>query len=73
LKKLFKTYVSEILFCSSHRIEQNGENEIDNGNHMTEINHFKKIIFFSCDLVVTGQLRWIARMSRELIDVDSFI
>jgi hypothetical protein len=40
---------------------------------MTEINHFIFFIFFSGDVVMTGQLRWIARMSRELIDVDSFI
>jgi hypothetical protein len=37
---------------------------------MTEINNF---IFFSGDVVMTGQLRWIARMLRELVVVDSFI
>jgi hypothetical protein len=24
----FKTYVSEIYFCSSHRVDHNGENKI---------------------------------------------
>jgi hypothetical protein len=40
---------------------------------MTEINHFKKFTFFSGDVAMTGQLRWIARMSRELVVADSFI
>jgi hypothetical protein len=26
--KFFKIYTSEILFCPSHHVEQNGENEI---------------------------------------------
>jgi hypothetical protein len=33
---------------------------------MTEINHFNHV-------AMTEQLRWIARMSRELVDADSFI
>jgi hypothetical protein len=40
---------------------------------MTEINHFKYFAFFSGDVAMTEQLRWIARMSRKLIEVDSFI
>jgi hypothetical protein len=40
---------------------------------MTEINHFKFFAFFSDDVVMFGQLRWIARMSRELVEADSFI
>jgi hypothetical protein len=40
---------------------------------MTEINHLIFFAFFSDDVVIIGQLRWIARMSRELIDADSFI
>jgi hypothetical protein len=40
---------------------------------MTEINHFKTFAFFSGDVIMIGQLRWIARMPRELIEVDSYI
>jgi hypothetical protein len=40
---------------------------------MTEIIHFKKFAFFSGNVVMTGQLRWIARMLRELVEADSFI
>jgi hypothetical protein len=40
---------------------------------MTEIKHFNFFTLFSGDLVMTGQLRWIAHMSRELVDADSFI
>jgi hypothetical protein len=40
---------------------------------MTEINHFNFFAFFSGDIVMTRQLKWIARMSRELVDADSFI
>jgi hypothetical protein len=40
---------------------------------MTEINYFNYFIFFNGDVVMTGQLRWIARMSRELVEADSFI
>jgi hypothetical protein len=40
---------------------------------MTEINHFNFFIFFNADVVMTGQLRWIARMSRELVEADLFI
>jgi hypothetical protein len=40
---------------------------------MTEINHFNFFAFFSGDIVMTRQLKWIARMSRELIEADSFI
>jgi hypothetical protein len=38
---------------------------------MTEINIF--LLFFSGDVTMTGQLRWIARMLRELVDADLFI
>jgi hypothetical protein len=40
---------------------------------MTEINHFNFFAFFSGDVAMTKQLRWIAYMSRGLVDVDSFI
>jgi hypothetical protein len=40
---------------------------------MSEINHFKVFAFFIGDVVMTGQLRWIAHMSRELVEVGSFI
>ncbi len=40
---------------------------------MTEINYFNFFAFFSGDVAMTGQLRWIARMSRELVDANSFI
>jgi hypothetical protein len=40
---------------------------------MTEINHFNFFAFFSCDVAMTGQLMWIAHMSRELVEADSFI
>jgi hypothetical protein len=40
---------------------------------MTEINHFKVFVLFSGDVTIIGQLRWIACMSRELIEVDLFI
>jgi hypothetical protein len=40
---------------------------------MTEINHFNFFVFFSGDVAMNGQLRWIAHMSRELIETDSFI
>jgi hypothetical protein len=40
---------------------------------MTEINHFNFLHSFSGDVAMIGQLRWIARMSRELDEVDSFI
>jgi hypothetical protein len=40
---------------------------------MTEINHFNFFAFFSGDIVMTRQLKWIARMSRELVEADSFI
>jgi hypothetical protein len=45
----FKTYASEILFCSSHRVEHNGENEILYGYHMSEINHFKVLLL--CEMM----------------------
>jgi hypothetical protein len=38
---------------------------------MTEINHF--FCIFSGDVAMIGQLRWIACMSRELVQTDSFI
>jgi hypothetical protein len=60
-------------FFSSRRIEQNVENKIKNRNHMTEINHFNFFAFFSGNVVMTRQLRWIARMLRELAEADSFI
>jgi hypothetical protein len=40
---------------------------------MTEINHFIFFTFFSGDVAMTGQLRWIARMLRELVEADLFI
>jgi hypothetical protein len=40
---------------------------------MTEINHFSFFTFFSGDVAMTGQLRWIAHMLRELVDADLFI
>jgi hypothetical protein len=40
---------------------------------MTEFNHFKFFTSFSGDLMMTRQLRWIARMLRELVVADSFI
>jgi hypothetical protein len=40
---------------------------------MTEINYFKFFVFFSVDMTMTGQLRWIAHMSKELVEADSFI
>jgi hypothetical protein len=32
---------------------------------MTEINHFKNFTFFSGDVTMTEQLRWISRMSKK--------
>jgi hypothetical protein len=40
---------------------------------MTKINHFNFFAFFSGDGMMTRQMRWIAHMSRELVEVDSFI
>jgi hypothetical protein len=40
---------------------------------MTEINLFCFFVFFKSGVVITGQLRWIAHMLRELIEADSFI
>jgi hypothetical protein len=40
---------------------------------MTKINHFNFFAFFSGDVAMTGQLRWIARMLREVVEADSFI
>jgi hypothetical protein len=40
---------------------------------MTEINHFNFFFIFSGDVAMLGQLRWIARMLRELVEADSFI
>jgi hypothetical protein len=40
---------------------------------MTEINHFKFFAFFSGDVAMIGQMRWITRMLRELVEVNSFI
>jgi hypothetical protein len=40
---------------------------------MIEINHFKFFVFFSGDVMMTGQLSWIARLLRELVEADSFI
>jgi hypothetical protein len=36
---------------------------------MTEINHFNFFLHYL--VVMTGQLRWIAHMSRELVETDS--
>jgi hypothetical protein len=38
---------------------------------MTEINHFNFFALLSGDVVMTGQLRWIAHMSRELVETGS--
>jgi hypothetical protein len=40
---------------------------------MTEINHFNFFGFFSSDVMMTVQLRWIAHMSKKLIETNSFI
>jgi hypothetical protein len=40
---------------------------------MTEINYFKKFTFFCGDMAIIKQLRYIARMSREVIHTDLFI
>jgi hypothetical protein len=40
---------------------------------MTQINHFKFFALCNGDVAMIGQLRWISRMSRELVDADSFI
>jgi hypothetical protein len=40
---------------------------------MTEINHFKFFLLLSGDVAMIWQLRWIARMLRELVEANSFI
>jgi hypothetical protein len=40
---------------------------------MTEINYFNFFTFFIGDVAMTGQLRWIAHISRELVETDSFM
>jgi hypothetical protein len=40
---------------------------------MTDINHLNFFGSFRGDVAMIGQLRWIAHMSRELVEVDSFI
>jgi hypothetical protein len=40
---------------------------------MIEINYFNFFALSSGDVAMTGQLRWIARMLRELVEPDSFI
>jgi hypothetical protein len=40
---------------------------------MTKINYFNFFAFFSVDVTMTGQLRWIAHMPKELVEADSFI
>jgi hypothetical protein len=40
---------------------------------MTEIDHFNFFILFSGDVMMIGQLMWIACMSKELVETDSFI
>jgi hypothetical protein len=40
---------------------------------MTKINHFENFAFFSGDVAMTGQLRWIAHLLRELVEANSFI
>jgi hypothetical protein len=40
---------------------------------MTKINHFNFFVFFSDDVMMIEQQRWIARMSRELVEADLFI
>jgi hypothetical protein len=71
--KILQIYAIGILFCSSRCVEQNGENEIENGNHMTEINHFNFFALYSGDVAMIGQLSWIGCMLREFIEVDLFI
>jgi hypothetical protein len=47
---------SEILFCSSHHVEHNGENRILNEYHMSEINHFKVLLLYKmvCQMMLDG-------------------
>jgi hypothetical protein len=40
---------------------------------MSEINHFKFFAFFCGDVVMIGQLKWIAHMPRKLVEADLFI
>jgi hypothetical protein len=40
---------------------------------MTEINYFILFVFFSDDVAMSGHLRWIAHMLRELVEANSFI
>jgi hypothetical protein len=40
---------------------------------MTEINHFNFFALYSGDVAMIEQLRWIACMSRELVEAGSFI
>jgi hypothetical protein len=40
---------------------------------MIEINHFNLFALYSGDVMMLGQLRWIAYMSRELVNTDLFI
>jgi hypothetical protein len=43
VKKFFRIYVNEIYYCSSRRVEHDGENRIENKHHLREINYFKYI------------------------------
>jgi hypothetical protein len=40
---------------------------------MTEINHLIFFAFYSGDVAMIGQLRWFARISRELVEANLFI
>jgi hypothetical protein len=40
---------------------------------MTVINHFNFFALLSGDAAMIGQLSWIARMLRKLVEIDSFI
>jgi hypothetical protein len=46
-----------ILFCSSRRIKHNSENEIKNGYHISNINHFK---------VFVNYIKWIDEFDAKL-------
>jgi hypothetical protein len=40
---------------------------------MNDINHFNFFALCSGDVAMIGLLRWISRISRELVDADLFI
>jgi hypothetical protein len=58
-------YASEILFCSSCRVEHNGKNRY----HMCEINHFKAFALCSCDVTADVNHLHVKRIHLEsLVD-----